>query len=576
MITCYLLLAMIAQEIDTVHYRGRSTFSRVESDAEQLDFQAIQRAPTAALRRALADDFLKKYPQSWLLAGAYQAAASASLELNDRLRAVEEGRLSLRLLPENAPLLVVMAQVEMSLGQPTAAARDARDALLWLHLFAVPGGIKDADWRKIAQTLDEDARAILAKAGGKPQVFANPERIRSTAKFAGSDACKNCHAAVHEAWRKTGMASMLSPIAQATLLADFSQPIEYSNSVRAGGGTHPYFELTQPNGTWKRYRVDYVIGSKWQQAYATKLGDERLFVFPIQYNALNKKWINYWATIDPPGSERADPATFARLSSATSYQRNCAACHTSQLRLLRLDDVTMQRAAFQEPGINREMCHGPSAKHAASPETPVPLRFSKLDHVEATLICGQCHRQSALRNLGAKGEMNYTNEQPYYERLLSQPLSEFGARAFYRDGRLRETTFIGEAFMRSACFRRGTAQCASCHDPHPRDAGHGNPTSLKFRDNPDQMCVQCHLAIGAQRKAHTRHVKSRCMDCHMPSIMNALGFRAASHQIDDIPRADFAKRFGPQGSPNACLLCHKDESVDWLDATLRDWKAGSR
>ena len=181
MITCYLLLAMIAQEIDTVHYKDRLTFSRVESDAEQLEFHAIQRAPTAALRRALADDFLKKYPQSWLLAGAYQAAASASLELNDRLRAVEEGRLSLRLLPENAPLLVVMAQVEMSLGQPAAAARDARDALLWLHLFAVPGGINDADWGKIAQTLDEDARAILAKAGGKPQVFANPERIRSTA-----------------------------------------------------------------------------------------------------------------------------------------------------------------------------------------------------------------------------------------------------------------------------------------------------------------------------------------------------------------------------------------------------------
>jgi predicted CXXCH cytochrome family protein len=81
---------------------------------------------------------------------------------------------------------------------------------------------------------------------------------------------------------------------------------------------------------------------------------------------------------------------------------------------------------------------------------------------------------------------------------------DFGARAFYRDGRFRETTFIGEAFLRSACFRRGTAQCVSCHNPHPPDAA-GNPTSLKFRDDPDQMCVPCHTAVGAQGVVHTHH-----------------------------------------------------------------------
>ena len=186
---------------------------------------------------------------------------------------------------------------------------------------------------------------------------------------------------------------------------------------------------------------------------------------------MQKRWLNYWATIDPPASERADIAMFPRLSGATSYQRNCAVCHTSQLRLARLDDQTMQKAAFREPGINCEMCHGPSALHAASPGA----RRRRCDSrawimLEATLVCGQCHRQSALRNLGSNGEMNYSHEPPYYERLLSQPLAEFGARAFYRDGRFRETTFIGESFLRSACFRRGTAQCASCHNPHPPDA----------------------------------------------------------------------------------------------------------
>jgi len=589
----FLVVALLPQQIDAVHYMGSrgsgAMFSRVENAAELREFQRIEKVSGPAEKRKLAEAFLAGHPASWLLAGVYQAAATASLELNDPARALVEGRASLRLLPENASLLAVMAQVEIARGERMQAVRDARDALLWLNLFAPPAGVKDSAWKKTAKTIDESARAVIAQAGEKAPVFGAGTEIhggRSAAvKFAGSAACQGCHPPEFEAWRKTGMASMLRPIAEAALLPDFSQPVEYSSdgarvSVRAGGGNRPYFELPQSDGSWKRYRVDYAIGSKWQQAFATKLGDERLFVFPIQYSAIEKKWINYWAAIDPPGSERADTAAFYRFESSTNYQRNCAACHTSQLRLQRLDDSTMEKAEFREPGVNCEMCHGPSAAHAASPDTPTPLRFSKLDHVEATLICGQCHRQSALRNLGPNGEMNFTRTEPYYDRLMSQPYGEFGARAFYKDGRFRETTFIGEAFLRSACFRRGTAQCASCHNPHPPDAGRANPVSLKFRDDPDRMCTQCHLAAGALGSAHTHHRKesagSRCVACHMPPIMSSLRFQAASHQIDDIPRADLTMRFGQAESPNACLICHTGQEAQWVEAELKTWNTAAR
>lgn len=584
-----LLAAMrfTAQEIDTVPFQGSrsrgSLADRAESDEERRAFTALQKARSAPERRAMAERFLAKYPASWLLASVYQSAASASLELNDHARALQEGRTSLKLMPENSPLLVALAQVEIASGRRVEAARDARDALLWLKIFGPPGGIKESTWRQACQTLEDAARAVIGQAGGKQPWTETPiAAVSSRLKFAGSEACRTCHSAVYEAWRNTGMAAMLRPLAEARLLADFSKTIELPNAggevtVRVGGGDHPFFAFPQAGGLgWKRFRVDYVIGSKWQQAYATKMADDRIFVFPVQYSAVQKRWLNYWATIDPPASERANIAAFPRLSSATSYQRNCAACHTSQLRLLRFDDQTMQKAWFREPGINCEMCHGPSALHAAAPDTaPVPLRFSRMDHVDATLICGQCHRQSAMRKLGSNGEMNYSHEPPYYERLLSQPLAEFGSRAFYRDGRFRETTFIGESFLRSACFRRGTAQCASCHNPHPNDAA-ANPTSLKFREDPDRMCIQCHTAVGARGAAHTHHpIKSagaRCVACHMPPIMNSLSFQAASHQIDDIPRADFTERFGNKESPNACLICHRDQDTPWLSQQLRGWK----
>lgn len=57
----------------------------------------------------------------------------------------------------------------------------------------------------------------------------------------------------------------------------------------------------------------------------------------------------------------------------------------------------------------------------------------------------------------------------------------------------------------------------------------------------------------------------------MPPIMNSLMFQAASHQIDDIPRAEPVSRFGREESPNACLICHKDNQ--WLAARLRGWQA---
>lgn len=53
--------------------------------------------------------------------------------------------------------------------------------------------------------------------------------------------------------------------------------------------------------------------------------------------------------------------------------------------------------------------------------------------------------------------------------------------------------------------------------------------------------------------------------------MNSLMFQAASHQIDDIPRAEPVSRFGREESPNACLICHKDNQ--WLAARLRGWQA---
>ena len=173
-------------------------------------------------------------------------------------------------------------------------------------------------------------------------------------------------------------------------------------------GKH-YFQIFESDGQWHTYPVDYTIGSKWQQAYATKLANGQIHVFPIQYNALEKQWLNYWKVIDSPGSARADLPRWEKLDATTSYQADCAVCHTSQLRNVKGGGFEPDNLEFRETGINCEMCHGPSARHVASMNTgeeykkgPLdpPVDFKKINNRDFVSVCAQCHMQSAIRTPG--------------------------------------------------------------------------------------------------------------------------------------------------------------------------------
>ena len=53
----------------------------------------------------------------------------------------------------------------------------------------------------------------------------------------------------------------------------------------------PCFEIRDSSGAWQSYPVDYTIGSKWQQAYATRLPSGDIHVFPVQYSTITRQWV---------------------------------------------------------------------------------------------------------------------------------------------------------------------------------------------------------------------------------------------------------------------------------------------
>lgn len=414
---------------------------------------------------------------------------------------------------------------------------------------------------------------------------ANPDR---NGTYAGSESCAVCHQEVAEAWSDTGMAKMFRSYAPENVIGDFSDNNEFRDGdgqllgrMLIEDGRH-FFELPADKGR-QRFRVDYTIGSKWQQAYATRLPNGRIHVVPIQYNRLHGEWVNFWEILDDGSSERSKVRNFHQMDSSTSYQVHCSACHTSQVQA-EGGVIAPERMTFRETGVNCEMCHGPSQTHvdtmrqgleaSAGADEP-PLRFQDLDHRAYVAVCAQCHMQSGVVQPGARGEINYSGRQAaFLNERLQRPYEEYSRNAFYKDGRFRETTFIVEAFMRTQCFRQGEAHCGHCHDPHPADSL-ANPTSLKFRTHQDQMCLQCHEALSSDVESHTRHAAdseaSRCAACHMPAIMNSMMFMAGTHRIDDIPSAEMTEKFGRSDSPNACLACHAEKSDAWLKRELATW-----
>jgi predicted CXXCH cytochrome family protein len=403
-------------------------------------------------------------------------------------------------------------------GLVAVASRHAARAAQYFAETSRAHGPLEASAMKQLQAIYGAARpAILAPFGTwvnslklrVPQPEAAEPPRRPADQYAGSETCAGCHAREYQSWRQTGMGRMLRPYRPELVSGDFSGSFVFTDSRGAPAvrmfidrGKH-FFSMPIADGAWARYPVEYVIGSKWQQAYATRFPDGRIQVFPIQYNLRSRKWVNYWKTIDPPGSSRADVHRFSSELGTATYQTNCAPCHTSQLRF---KDAGAQpgSASFAEGGVNCEMCHGPSERHVAamhadprharvSPETPVDFR--RISAAESVAICSQCHLQSGVRTPEKDGAVNYSEAGPaFYRPPLSRPYVDFSRQAFYKDGRFRVTTFIVESFVRSACFRKGEAKCESCHDPHPPNAAE-NPASLKFAKDSDEMCLQCHSTM---------------------------------------------------------------------------------
>ena len=368
----------------------------------------------------------------------------------------------------------------------------------------------------------------------------------ATARYVGSAACKDCHQAVYARWIKSRMANVVR------------DPREHPEAVI------PDFSKPDPLVNFSIGDVAFVYGSRWKQRYFVKIGND-YFPEPAQWDVTNKMWRRYfvpkdadwWAPLYPPDN-------FKRPTGPL-----CDGCHSVNY------DISTKTVA--EWNVGCEKCHGPGSAHVARPVRDTILNPARFDYIHASDTCIQCHSQGRPPTNPIEGKyydwpvgfhvgLNLAD----YWHLEEHKLGETTFTHF-PDGTAHKNRMQGNDFVTSLMYARGVT-CFNCHDPH----GTENPGLVRELGN--GLCLGCH-GPNAQNgphaatiEQHTHHAAgsagNECIACHMPKI---------AETIDDVKVRSHTFRFvwpaetESSDIPNACNLCHADETTAWATTALRSW-----
>jgi len=426
------------------------------------------------------------------------------------------------------------------------------------------------------------------------RVAAQVPKQESTNGYVSSKACRDCHPDQHASWSRSFHRTMTQVVTPETMAA----PAEEFRSNLHGRDFHFFAEndrffvdVVDPDWDAERVKVGlttipenekppYVrrqvvmsTGSHHIQTFwMNGSKGNQLWPVPWVYHVQMKKWIPQLDSfIIPPEHYRNN----------TYWNENCIHCHsTGGEPRLQVPEGPDTRVG--ELGIACEACHGPGLKHAEYQtqlrKSGVPgsasegeiINAARLSHRRSSEVCGQCHSANKFdgpRKLFVPGERledSVTLLRFDDEFVQKSPMRS----SFWNDGTMRLAGRDFSALETSACYQRGEISCLSCHSMHRFESP---DDQLVPAMNSDAACLKCHETFAEDISSHTHHSPdspgSRCHNCHMPHTTYGLFKAIRSHRIDSPTSIMTIKH----GRPNACVLCHVDRTISWIDGNLVDW-----
>jgi len=348
------------------------------------------------------------------------------------------------------------------------------------------------------------------------------------------------------------------------------------------------FTIAQQGRPPLEYRVEDVVGGGFMagggtQAAFGRFPDGTLRFLPFDYSPAERTWFcqlrpgnRGWVPITPALSlVDCDAWPPMRILGSSERFQSCQQCHGSQIEVTFDSTARHYDTRFTTLAINCESCHGPGRRHVelarsggleSAPD--IGMRsLATLTKDQSLEVCFQCHAVKAALEPGyLPGKLR--------DRHFALKLPMLLDTIYFADGRTRVFAYQ-EGHLSSDCYLNGSMTCVDCHDPHSQHYRDINGAALPGRFD-DGQCVDCHASKAEPVTQHTHHAAasagSRCVSCHMPylqepSVGPRVPYARSDHTIP-IPRPSYDARLGIE---NACGGCHRDRSIEDLDAQVTNW-----
>jgi predicted CXXCH cytochrome family protein len=378
-----------------------------------------------------------------------------------------------------------------------------------------------------------------------PIVVAQKDAI-SSANHVGSGACQSCHEDIYSRWSESRMANVVR------------DPREHPDAII------PDFSIPDPLLTFTEDEIAFVYGSGWKQRYFARVGDD-YFPFPAQWDITNEEWRPYHVAEGAEWWTEHYPADNSQRPTGPL----CDGCHSVNY------DIATKTVS--EWNVGCERCHGAGSTHVDEPVRSNILNPALLNYVEANDTCIQCHSQGQ--------PLSNPIEGTYYDwpvgfhmgldlvdfwKLEEHELGE-ETNTHFPEGTAHKNRMQGNDYVQSLMYERGVT-CSSCHDPH------GSEFEASLRMPANEVCMSCHAPNSqngpraASIEEHTHHepgsTGSQCVACHMPKIARTISnVNVSSHTFNFVTPNETEHL----NIPNACNVCHTDETNEWATSALQTW-----
>ncbi len=394
---------------------------------------------------------------------------------------------------------------------------------------------------------------------------APPVSAESSA-YAGSMSCRDCHQKFYSLWSTSFHGLAMQPytadLARTRLTPQSKEIVagKYRFSADIAAGT----VIERDGQQEQRFRITQTMGGKNVFYFLTPLKAGWLQVLPVAYDVRRQEWFDTTASAMRHFGDQHDEALYWQERPLT-FNTSCFGCHVSQLSKnydLKSDSY---HTTWAEPGINCETCHGPSATHArmfrelpTNAPAPADLKLvvtKKLTIEQRNAMCAPCHAKMSPVT------MNFAPGERFFDHF---DLVTLESPDFYPDGRDLGENYTYTQWRQSPCAKSGQLDCIHCHTSSGR-------YRFKAAANANDACLPCHEERVKNATVHTHHQKdsagNQCIACHMPMTEFARMRRSDHSMRPPTPATTLAYQ-----SPNACNLCHTNQTAGWADKLVREWR----